>query len=116
MAPPCLLQPDRGLATLAGAAGFVENVRKLGHSCALDDFGSGLSSFAYLRNLPVDYLKIDGQFVRNLADDPIDRVMGKKTIAEFAETEAVLERLRSIGVDFAQGYSIGYPGPLNQPN
>ncbi len=114
------------VASLSSAAGFIEEVRALGHFCALDDFGSGLSSFAYLKNLPVDYLKIDGQFVRDINTDPIDlamvrsiteiaRVMNKRTIAEFAETAPVLDHLRDIGVDFAQGYCIGYPEPLMVP-
>ncbi|MDZ7841916.1 MAG: EAL domain-containing protein [Gammaproteobacteria bacterium] len=111
------------VASLSSAAEFIEQVRGLGHFCALDDFGSGLSSFAYLKNLPVDYVKIDGQFVRDINTDPIDlamvksiteiaRIMNKRTIAEFAETIPVLDRLRDIGVDFAQGYCIGYPEPL----
>ena len=82
---------------------------------SLDDFGTGLSSYSYLRNLPVDYVKIDGVFVRDIATNPgdyavvrsineIGHYMGKKTIAEYVEDEAVLERLREIGVDFAQGF------------
>jgi EAL domain-containing protein (putative c-di-GMP-specific phosphodiesterase class I) len=92
----------------------------LGCSFALDDFGCGLSSFAYLQNLKIDYLKIDGMFVRDIVDDSIDRamvksineighVMGKKTIAEFVENDAVLALLRSIGVDYVQGYGIENP-------
>lgn len=114
------------VTSLASAAEFIEQIRDLGHCCALDDFGSGLSSFAYLKNLPVDYLKIDGQFVRDINTDPIDlamvksitevaRVMNKQTIAEFAECPAVLDRLREIGVDYAQGYGVGYPVPLVDP-
>lgn len=75
----------------------------------MDDFGSGLSSFAYLKNLPVDFIKIDGMFVKDIVDDPIDlamvksindmaQVMGKQTIAEFVETDAILEKLRKLGV------------------
>ena len=90
---------------------------------ALDDFGSGLSSYAYLRNLPVDFLKIDGLFVKDIARDPMDRamvrsineighLMDKRTIAEFVEDDAVIAVLREIGVDFAQGYAIGRPRPL----
>jgi diguanylate cyclase (GGDEF)-like protein/PAS domain S-box-containing protein len=95
----------------------------LGVSLALDDFGVGASSFGYLRNLPVDYLKIDGSFVRNIAQDPIDRAMvetinriahitGKTTIAEYAENEAVIAALRELGVDCAQGYGIDRPHPF----
>ncbi len=82
---------------------------------ALDDFGSGVSSFGYLKELPVDYLKIDGQFIKGLADDPVDRetvrfisalacITGKKTVAEFVETEVVEGMLRGMGIDYAQGF------------
>ena len=92
----------------------------LGCRFALDDFGSGLSSFAYLKNLPVDYLKVDGMFVRDIVDDPIDyamvksitdigQVMGMKTIAEFVENDEIKEMLKEIGVDYVQGYEIGMP-------
>jgi EAL domain-containing protein (putative c-di-GMP-specific phosphodiesterase class I) len=91
----------------------------------VDDFGGGLSSFAYLKNLAVDFLRIDGMFVKDIVDDPTDlavvisineigRAMGKKTIAEFVENEAILEKLREIGVDYAQGYGIGRPMPLTE--
>ncbi|GEM_PF-3362072 len=111
------------VANLAQAAVFIEELKALGCLFALDDFGSGLSSFGYLKNLPVDYLKIDGQFVRDMVDDPIDaamvssinqigQVMGMKTIAEFVENEAILARLRELGVDYAQGYGIAGPAPL----
>ncbi len=86
----------------------------------MDDFGSGLSSFAYLKKLPVDFLKIDGIFVKDIVDDSIDRelvrsinqighVMGKKTIAEFVENEAILGILQEMGVDYAQGFAFGKP-------
>ncbi len=108
------------ISNLSGAMRFIDELRNLGCSFALDDFGSGLSSFAYLRNLPVHFLKIDGVFVRNVVDDPIDRamvksindmghVMGKQTIAEFVENESILEVLKEIGVDFVQGYATGKP-------
>ena len=82
-----------------------------------------MSSFAYLKHLPVDYLKIDGGFVKDMADDPIDRamveainnvghVMGKKTIAEFVDSDRVLAALQEIGVDFAQGYGVAKPRPF----
>ncbi|HYW04145.1 MAG TPA: EAL domain-containing protein [Gammaproteobacteria bacterium] len=113
------------IGDLYTAVRFMDALRTLGVRFALDDFGSGLSSFAYLRSLPVDYLKIDGVFVKDIADDPIDlavvksineigKVMGKRTIAEFAENENILRRLREIGVDYAQGYGVGMPRPLHE--
>jgi EAL domain-containing protein (putative c-di-GMP-specific phosphodiesterase class I) len=103
---------------------FMESFRAMGCKFSLDDFGSGFSSYAYLKNLPVDFLKIDGAFVRDIVEDPLDRamvksineighVMGKKTIAEFVETQAIVDRLQAMGVDYAQGYHIGRPQPLD---
>jgi EAL domain-containing protein (putative c-di-GMP-specific phosphodiesterase class I) len=91
---------------------------------ALDDFGAGASSFGYLKSLPVDFLKIDGQFIRNLVNDPLDqaavrcfvevaRLVGMKTVAEFVDSEAALARLRDLGVDHAQGYLIHKPEPID---
>ncbi len=108
------------IANLAAATRFIRVLKEWGCHFALDDFGSGLSSFAYLKNLSVDYLKIDGIFVRDIVEDPIDcamvksineigQVMGKKTIAEFVENPAILKKLKKIGVDFAQGYTIAKP-------
>jgi diguanylate cyclase (GGDEF)-like protein/PAS domain S-box-containing protein len=113
------------IANLSSAIGFISSLRELGCHFALDDFGSGLSSFAYLKNLPVDFLKIDGLFVKDILDDPMDlamvksineigHVMGKQTIAEFVENDAILEKLREIGVDYAQGYGIGRPRPIDE--
>ena len=110
------------IQNLSKANRFIDQLRERGCYFALDDFGSGLSSFGYLKNLPVDYLKIDGIFVKDVADDPIDHamvksindighVMGMKTIAEFVENPATLEALREIGVDYAQGYDIARPEP-----
>jgi len=111
------------VADLARASRFIAALKEIGCRFSLDDFGSGMSSFAYLKNLPVDYLKIDGGFVKNLHRDPIDaamveaihrigEVMGIATIAEFVENPEILERLRAIGVDYAQGYGIARPRPL----
>ena len=110
---------------LSGTMKFIQTLKERGCRFSLDDFGSGLSSFAYLKNLPVDYLKIDGTFVRDIADDPINlamvksindigHVMGKKTIAESVENDHVLGKLKEIGVDYFQGYGIGYPQPIRQ--
>ena len=103
---------------------FMEELRAFGCSFSLDDFGSGLSSFNYLRNLRVDYLKIDGSFVRNLAHDAVDRSMvesihrlgklvGLKTIAEFVESASALETLRAIGLDYVQGDYLHAAEPLD---
>ena len=108
------------IANLAGAMRFIEVLRRIGCRFALDDFGSGLSSFAYLKSLPVDFLKIDGVFVKDIVEDPIDRelvraineighVMGKRTIAEFVESKEILAALGEIGVDYAQGFELGKP-------
>ena len=108
---------------LADAAAFITQVRGLQVTVALDDFGAGSSSFGYLKALSVDLLKIDGQFVRDLVSDPLDaaavrcfadvaRVIGVRTVAECVEDASVLQRLREIGVDFAQGHLIHRPAPL----
>lgn len=112
------------IINLNNATKFISKLKNLGCRFALDDFGSGLSSFAYLKNLPVDYLKIDGMFVKDIVDDPIDHamvksineighVMGTKTIAEFVENDVIKGMLKEIGVDYAQGYGIGKPEPLD---
>ena len=110
---------------LGAARTFAQRLRRLGCAFALDDFGVGHGTFTYLRHLPVDYLKIDIQFVRDLPSDEGDRQVvraiigvakqfGIKTIAEGVEDEATLEKLRQMGVDYAQGYWIGRPVPLPQ--
>lgn len=112
------------IANFEQARYFMSELKKIGCCFALDDFGSGLSSFAYLMNLPVDYLKIDGAFVKNISHNLISQAlvegfnriahaMNLKTIAEFVEDEAILEKLREIGVDYAQGYGIARPVPIN---
>ena len=108
------------IINIEAARGFVQDLRRLGCTFALDDFGSGMSSFNYLKELPVDLLKIDGAFVKNLLTDRADRamveminhvghVMGKRIVAEFVETEAVADALRDIGVDYGQGFGIAPP-------
>ena len=110
------------ISNLARAARFMRRFRDLGCRFALDDFGSGLSSFAYLKALPVDYLKIDGSFVRGIAEDRIDlavidaihhlgKAAGARTIAESVESPAVLDRIRRLGIDCAQGHEIHRPEP-----
>ncbi len=111
------------ISNLSSALHFIAALKKRGFRFALDDFGSGWSSLAYLKKFPVDYLKIDGVFMKDIVDDPIDlalvksiheigQLMGKKTIAESVETEAIHDKLREIGVDFCQGYNIGRPLPI----
>jgi len=111
------------IANLSQTATFMGVLKDRGCRFSLDDFGSGLSSFACLKNLPVDFLKIDGAFVKDILDDPLDlalvksineigHVMGKQIIAEFVENEAILVKLREIGVDYAQGYEIARPRPI----
>ncbi len=108
------------VASFSQANRFVQALKEIGCRFALDDFGTGLSSFGYLKHFPVDFLKIDGSFVKDLLHDPIDREMvrsineighltGKLTIAEFAENQELIDMLRSIGVDYAQGYGIAMP-------
>jgi EAL domain-containing protein (putative c-di-GMP-specific phosphodiesterase class I) len=102
----------------------MSELKKMGCCFALDDFGRGLSSFAYLMNLPVDYLKIDGALVKNISHNLISQAlvegfnriahaMNLETIAEFVEGENILEKLREMGVDYAQGYGIAHPVPIN---
>ena len=104
---------------------FMRQLKARGVRFALDDFGSGLSSFSYLKTLPVDILKIDGQFVENVVRDPVDRsmvsaicqvarTMGLVTCAERVETQEALDVLTEIGVDYAQGYLIGHPKSVRE--
>jgi EAL domain-containing protein (putative c-di-GMP-specific phosphodiesterase class I) len=112
------------ISNLSAAADFIHELRKLGCRFALDDFGSGLSSFGYLKNLPVDYLKIDGSFVRDMDTDDVNHAMvsaiqqlgsviGIKTIAEFVENDIIIDMLSEMGVDYAQGYALSMPQPLD---
>ena len=113
------------ISNLDQVSQLILELKRIGCRFALDDFGSGLSSFTYLKNLPVDYLKIDGSFVHDMIDDTIDHamveainqvghIMGIGTIAECAESEEVVEMLRELGVDYAQGFAMGSPVPLER--
>ena len=113
------------ITNLAYARTFISRLTALGCRFSLDDFGSGLSSFAYLKYLPVDYLKIDGVFVRDIAEDPMDKsivssicaigeVLGMKTIAEYVEDEEILKIVNDLGIDYAQGFHISKPAPLSE--
>ncbi len=108
------------IASYSQANRFIQSLKELGCMFALDDFGTGLSSFGYLKHFPVDFLKIDGSFVKEMLHDPIDREMvrsineighltGKKTIGEFAENEEIITMLRGMGIDYAQGYGVSEP-------
>jgi diguanylate cyclase (GGDEF)-like protein/PAS domain S-box-containing protein len=108
------------ISSYAQANRFIQSLKDIGCKFALDDFGTGHSSFGYLKHFPVDFLKIDGSFVKEILHDPIDREMvrsineiahltGKLTIAEFAENAEIINMLRSLGVDYAQGYGVGTP-------
>jgi EAL domain-containing protein (putative c-di-GMP-specific phosphodiesterase class I) len=111
------------ISDMARAQAFCTGVQALGCAVALDDFGAGFGSFQYLKHLPFEYLKIDGDFIRGLPASPKDQLvvkalvelargMGKQTIAEYVEDEATVECLRDYGVDYAQGFEIGAPHPV----
>ncbi|MCP3849411.1 MAG: EAL domain-containing protein [Gammaproteobacteria bacterium] len=113
------------ISNLNVASVFINTIKEFGCSFSLDDFGSGMSSFGYLKQLNIDYLKIDGIFVKDIVDDPVDaamvksinevgQIMGLKTIAEYVENDEILEVVKAIGVDFAQGYGISRPKPLSE--
>lgn len=113
------------IKNLLVAGKFIENLKKEGCLFALDDFGSGMSSFGYLKQLNIDFLKIDGLFVKDIISDPIDEAMvrsinevghtmGLKTIAEYVENDEILQKLAEIGVDFVQGYGIAKPQPFEE--
>lgn len=124
--PSCLcfeITETAAVTNIRKVTKFMEQMKHQGFRFSLDDFGTGLSSFAYLKTLPVDYLKIDGEFVKEIESDrvsasmvsaihQIGKEMGLQTIAEFVENEAIVKKLEQIGVNFAQGYHIGKPGPL----
>jgi diguanylate cyclase (GGDEF)-like protein len=111
------------ISNMVKATDFVNEFKNIGCKFSIDDFGTGLASHAYLRELPVDYVKIDGTFIAQIHENPQDYAMtksindlahflGQETIAEFVESEAVIEKLREIGVDYLQGWGIGMPTPL----
>jgi diguanylate cyclase (GGDEF)-like protein/PAS domain S-box-containing protein len=124
--PSCLvfeITETAAVTNLQQARAFADQMHRHGCGLALDNFGAGLASFYYLKNFPFDYLKIDGEFIRGLSGNPVDRLvvqaivsiaqgMGKKTIAEFVADPASVCLLRESGVDYAQGYHIGLPLPL----
>lgn len=114
------------IASYSQANRFINSLKDLGCRFALDDFGTGLSSFGYLKHFPVDFLKIDGSFVKEILHDPIDREMvrsineighltGKQTIAEFVENKELITMLRGMGVDYAQGYGVDEPRRIMDP-
>ncbi len=113
------------VTNLEAAVSFIAQLRLLGVRVALDDFGAGASSFGYLKTMTVDYLKIDGQFIRDLITNPLDeaavrcfadvaQVVGMKTIAEFVDDPAILEKLRAMGIDYAQGYLMHRPASIEE--
>lgn len=117
------LTETAAISNLASASQLMHRLKEIGCPIALDDFGSGMASFAYLRGFPIDYLKIDGEFVKDMTTDPVDyqiveaihnvgRVMGIKTVAESVENADILAALLLVGVDFAQGFHIGRPIPM----
>ncbi len=119
------MKESAAIANLTDATRFMTALSKLGCRFALDDFGIGHSSFAYLKSLPVNYLKIDSVYIKGIADDPLDlaivrsindigQIMGKHTIAEYVESERVAEKLREIGIDYYQGYFIAKPRSIEK--
>jgi EAL domain-containing protein (putative c-di-GMP-specific phosphodiesterase class I) len=115
------------IANIKAAVQFMRELKRLGCYFALDDFGVGMSSFAYLKQLPVQYLKIDGSFIKDIAHDPVSRdivsaindmghAMKCKTIAEYVGSAEVLGALRDMGVDCAQGFFVGHPAPWVEAN
>lgn len=123
--PRCIcfeITETAAITNLEEAQFFIREMKNLGASIALDDFGSGMSSFSYLKALPVDFIKIDGIFIRDMLRDPMDmaivdavnrigKVLGIATVAEYVEQEAILDKLRDLNVDYAQGYAVHRPEP-----
>ena len=111
------------ISNLSRAARLIRSLRDLGFRFSLDDFGSGMSTFVHLKHLPVDYLKIDGSFVREMREDPmslavvrsiheVGKTIGMQTVAEWVEDDEILAAVRELGIDHAQGYAVGRPEPL----
>ena len=128
VAPTCItfeITETAAMSNMTRAIKFIEAMKDMGCKFALDDFGSGLSSFGYLTSLPVDYIKIDGYFASEIIKNPVNysiiesvnhigHVMGLQTIAESVESEAILRKLRECGVDYVQGYGIRRPRPVKE--
>ncbi len=119
------LTESAGLSNIAATTLMINRLRELGCKFAIDDFGTGFSTFAYIKQLPADVLKIDGSFIRNMDKDPVNlalvkaicdvsRALGKQSVAEFVENEEILVLLKELEVDYAQGYHIGFPEPVNE--
>ena len=113
------------IENLSNAIRSVSTLRGLGCKIALDDFGSGLSSFSYLKNLPVDYLKIDGSLIKDIENDSVNitmvksivhigQSMGLETIAEYVENDAIVNILRDLDIDYVQGYGVAQPVPIEE--
>ncbi|OQY38781.1 MAG: hypothetical protein B6229_05085 [Spirochaetaceae bacterium 4572_7] len=111
------------MGNLDSARKFIDSLKRVGCRFSLDDFGSGFSNFTYLKNLDIDYLKIDGSFIENMLDDPINRAMVEsinnighsmkmKTVAEFVSSKGLQEELIELGIDYLQGYNICKPTPI----
>ncbi|MGB5354038.1 MAG: EAL domain-containing protein, partial [Woeseia sp.] len=113
------------MRNLQRAQDMLNRFRKLGCRLALDDFGTGQCSFAYLKDLPVQYVKIDGSFIRDVLENPLSeaivesvckiaKVINARTVAEYVENDLILQRMKQAGIDFAQGYRVGRPEPLTK--
>lgn len=114
------LTEDMAISDISTAISFIQKLKQLGCKTALDDFGVGYSSFSYLKELPVDIVKIDGSFIRNIDNDKLNfalvksmndicHTLGKQTVAEFVESQTISQLLETIGLDYQQGYHIGKP-------
>ena len=119
------LTETAAVANLTKTADFVRQLQKIGCTFAIDDFGTGFSSYDYLKRLPVDFVKIDGSFVKEIERSPSDlamvksineiaHVLGRKTIAEYVETQSIREQLAALGIDYVQGYGVERPRPLSE--